>query len=74
MVELVGLYLFFLIMFIIFCLAELLIGNEGLAKDVKKLQNNTEEIKSILNRIYEQEFKKLVNIIDITINKFRRKK
>ena len=74
MAEFIELYLFLLLAFIIFSFVDLIIGNERLIDDIEKYSNSIEEIKAILNRIFSEGFNKLVDIIDSTITKCRRKK
>ena len=71
--EFIELYLFLLLAFIIFSFVDIIIGNERLIDDVEKYNNSIEELKEIINRTFGESFNKLIDIIDNTITKIRRK-
>ena len=73
MAEFIELYLFLLLAFIIFSFVDIIIGNERLIDDVEKYNNSIKELKEIINRTFGESFNKLIDIIDNTITKIRRK-
>ena len=72
-IELIILYIVFLIVFAIFGLIVLLFGNGKIFNEIQKQNDNAEQSKEIVRREFEEWVKKVYNFIDNIINKIRRK-
>ena len=72
-IELIILYIVFLIVFAIFGLIVLLFGNGKTFDEMQKRDENATQLREKIRREFDEWVKKVYNFIDNIINKIRRK-
>ena len=72
-IQLIILYITFIITFIIICFMFLLFGNGRVFNNDDKLRKSIEEFEEVIKRTFNEGMEKIIKFIDNTITKLRSK-